>query len=165
MQTHLIIGNIFSFMSAVCIAISVMQKSKKDSMFWQIWDAFFGSLATWVLSAYAALIISIASVIRNVLSYKDKLSKSVTFVIAISSIIVGAISNNIGIIGWLPIASVALYTVCVYWAKNDQQIRYAMFVNMVLWGTHNFYVQAYSGVVANISLCVWTAVQIVKHKK
>ena len=42
MQTYLIIGNIFSLLSAICIAVSAIKKSKKDFMYWQIGDPLFG---------------------------------------------------------------------------------------------------------------------------
>lgn len=59
MQTHLIIGNIFSLLSAICIAVSAVKQSKKDFMYWQIGDTLFGIFCNVALSAYAALVISI----------------------------------------------------------------------------------------------------------
>ena len=51
MQTYLILGNIFSLLSAICIAISVIKQSKKDFMGWQIGDTFFGIIANIALCA------------------------------------------------------------------------------------------------------------------
>ena len=70
MQAYLIIGNIFSFLSAICIAISTVKKSKKDFMYWQIGDTGFGIMANIALQAYAALVISIICLVRNILSYQ-----------------------------------------------------------------------------------------------
>ena len=72
MQTYLIIGNIFSLLSAICIAISVITKSKKDFMYWQIGDTLFSMIANISLSAYSALVISIICFIRNILSYQNR---------------------------------------------------------------------------------------------
>jgi len=161
----LIIGNIFSLLSAICIAISVIEKNKKEFMYWQIGDTFFGIMANIALYAYAALVISVICFIRNILSYKDKLSIGITYVLLILSVVVGLYANNRGIIGLLPIIASASYTVCIYVTKNEQQMRYALFFNMLLWFVHNFYVQAYPSAIANIVLCVWTSVQIVKNQK
>ncbi|MBE6452441.1 MAG: hypothetical protein E7012_03005 [Alphaproteobacteria bacterium] len=41
-------------------------------MYWQIGDPLFGIATCIVLSAYAALVISVVCLIRNILSYKGK---------------------------------------------------------------------------------------------
>lgn len=161
----LIIGNIFSLFSAICIAISVIKKSKKDLMYWQIGDTFFGIIANIALSAYAALVISVICFIRNILSYKDKLTINITYILLILSVVIGLYANNRGVIGWLPIIASASYTICVYVTKNEQQMRWALVFNLMLWFVHNAYVQAYPSAIANIVLCFWTALNIFKNKK
>ena len=165
MPTYLIIGNIFSFLSALCIAISVVKKDKQNFMYWQIGDTLFGIFANIALYAYAALVISVICFIRNILSYKNKLTKNITVVLIILGIIIGLYANNRGIIGWLPIIASATYTICIYITTNEQQMRYALIFNMLLWFIHNAYVQAYPSAVANIVLCVWTGIQILRYIK
>ena len=162
---NLIIGNLFSFASAICIAVSAAKKSKKDFMFWQIGDTFFGIFANIFLQAQAALIISIACLIRNLLSYQNKLTKTITCFILILSTIIGFYANNLGFIGWLPIIASGSYTLCIYLTKNEQQMRYALVINMLLWLIHNLYVQAYPAAVSNIIICCWTSYQIRKYIK
>lgn len=165
MQTYLIIGNIFSLLSAICIAVSVIKKSKSDFMYWQIGDTLFGIMANIALRAYAALVISIICFIRNILSYKNKLTKNITYILLIISVVIGLYANNLSTIGLLPIIASASYTVCIYITKNEQQMRYALIINMILWFVHNLYVQAYPSAVANIILCFWTGVQIIRNQK
>ncbi|MBO7556541.1 MAG: YgjV family protein [Alphaproteobacteria bacterium] len=165
MQTYLIVGNIFSLLSAICIAVSAVKKSKTDFMYWQIGDTLFGIVANIALSAYAALVIAIACLIRNILSYKDKLTKNITIFLVIISIIIGLYANNLGAIGWLPIIASASYTICIYITKNDQQMRWSLSINMLLWFVHNLYVQAYPSAIANIILFGWTFLQIYKNRK
>lgn len=165
MQTYLIIGNIFSLFSAICIAVSVIKKSKTDFMYWQTGDTLFGIVANIALSAHAALVISVICFIRNLLSYKNKLTKSLTGILLIIGVIAGLYANNLAVIGLLPIAASASYTICIYITRNEQQMRYALTFNMLLWFAHNLYVGAYPSAVANIALCVWTVIQILKNKK
>lgn len=164
-MSFLILGNIFSLLSALCIAVSVIKQSKKDFMYWQIGDTFFGILTNIALNARAALVISIVCLIRNILSYKNVLSKKTTYILVILSIIIGLYANNWGIIGYLPIIASASYTICIYLTKNEQQMRYALLINMLLWFAHNLCVQAYPSAVANITLCFWTGIQIIKYRK
>ena len=165
MQAHLIIGNIFSLLSAICIAMSVIKKSKKDFMYWQIGDTLFGMVANIMLFAYSALVISVICFIRNVLSYKNMLTKNLIYVLLVLSVLVGGYANNLAIIGGLPIIASASYTICIYLTKNEQQMRWALAVNMMLWFIHNQYVKAYPSAVANVVLCVWTFIQIYKNRK
>ena len=95
----------------------------------------------------------------------NKLTKNITLVLLILSIIIGLYANNRGAIGWLPIIASASYTICIYATKNEQQMRYALIINMGLWFVHNFYVQAYPSAFANIILCLWTMRQIFKEKQ
>ena len=162
---YLIIGNIFSLLSAICIAVSVVKKSKKDLMYWQIGDTFFGIIANIALFAYAALVISIVCFIRNILSYKNKLSKNITIILLTVSVIVGLYANNLAFIGLLPIIASASYTICIYLTKNEQQMRWSLSVNLLLWFVHNVYVQAYPSAIANIVLCIWTFMQIFKYRR
>lgn len=164
MHDSLIIGNVFSFFSAICIAVSVVKQSKKDFMYWQIGDTLFGIVANIALSAFAALVISIACFIRNILSYKNLLTRRITVLILIISIITGLYANNLAIIGLLPIIASASYTICIYLTRNEQQMRYALTINMLLWFIHNLYIMAYPSAIANIVLCFWTFFQIIKNR-
>ena len=116
----IIIGNIFSLLSAICIAVSVIKKNKKDFMCWQIGEPLFGMVVNIVLSAYAALVISIVCLVRNVLSYMGRLSKNITLILLIISVVIGLYANNLGVIGLLPIIASSSYTVCVYLTKTEQ---------------------------------------------
>ena len=161
----LIIGNLFSLASAICIAVSAAKNSKKDFMLWQVGDTAFGIFANIFLQAYAALVISLTCLIRNILSYKGKLTQTITYIIIFISTIISFYANNLGWIGWLPIIASGSYTLCIYLTKNEQQMRYALVINMLLWLIHNLYVQAYPAAVSNIIICCWTSYQINKSVK
>ena len=165
MPAYLIIGNIFSLLSVICIAISATKKSKKDFMYWQIGDALFGIASNIALSAFAALVINTISLIRNILAYKSKLTKKITTILVIISVVAGLWVNNLAFIGLLPIITSTGYTLCVYLTKNEKQMRWALVAATILWFTHNFYVQAYPSAIANIILCSWTCMQIYKNRR
>lgn len=165
MYISIIIGNIFSLLSAVCVAVSVIKKNKKDFMYWQIGETLFGIVVNIVLSAYSALVISIICFIRNLLSYKNKLSKNITLTLLITSIIVGLYANNLGFMGLLPIIASSSYTICVYITKNEQQMRYASVVNTLLWFFHDKYIKAYPSAILCLILSCWTTIQIIRNKK
>ncbi len=165
MPAYLIIGNIFSLLSAICIAVSVIKKNKNDLIWWQILDVIFCILSNIALYTYAALTTNSVALIRNILAYKNKLTEKLTFVLMILCIVAGLWANNRGIIGLFPIVASASYTVLMYTTRNDQQMRYALISNLLLWFVHDFYVQAYPSALTDAALSVWTAVQIIRHRQ
>lgn len=164
MQTYLIIGNIFSLLSAICIAISVIKKNKNDLIWWQILDVIFCILSNIALYTYAALTTNSIALIRNILAYKNRLTQKITFLLTVLCIIVGLWANNRGIIGGFPIVASASYTFFMYITKDEQQMRWALISNLLLWFVHDIYVQAYPSAITDVFLSIWTAVQIFKNR-
>ena len=159
----LIVGNIFSLLSATCIAISVLKKNKKDLIWWQIIDAVFSILSNIALYTYAALTTNSVAVIRNILAYNNKLTKSITGVLVLLCIIAGFFANNRGVIGILPVVASAGYTIFMFTTKNEQQMRWALIFNLTLWFIHDVYVQAYPTALIKILLIGWTFIKIFQY--
>ncbi len=164
MQSYLIIGNTLSLLSAICIAISVIKKNKNDLIWWQILDVIFCILSNIALSTYAALTTNSVALVRNVLAYKNKLTKNKTFILFVLCIIAGLWANNRGIIGLFPIIASTTYTIFMYTTKNEQQMRWALVSNLMLWFVHDVYVQAYPSALTDMALGIWTLIQIYKNK-
>ena len=164
MSTYLIIGNLFSLLSAICIAVSVIKKEKKTAILWQLWNIVFSIFACIALQAYAALVVCTIVLIRNYLACKDKLNDRITFVLVVLCIIVGLIINNLGIIGLLAIVASSSYTFFMYISKDEQQLRWALLSNLILWLIHDSYIQAYPASITCAVLIVWTSIQIIINK-
>ena len=165
MSTALITGNIFSLLASICMGISVIKKSKKDLVWWQTLTIIFSLVTCILLLAYSALILTLCSLLRNILEYRNKLTVKWTFVLTLLGVIIGLYVNNRGIFGLLGIIATASYTACMYITKNEQQMRYALVSNLILWGIHDLYVQAYPSVITKIILTIWTIIQIVRCRK
>ncbi len=165
MPTSLILGNIFSLLSAICLAVSVLKKNKNDLIWWQIVDVVFCILSNIALYTYAALTTNSIALIRNILAYKNKLTKKITWILFILCIVAGFWANNRGLIGLFPIIASATYTIFIFITKNEQQMRWALTSNLILWFVHDIYVQAYPSALTDIVLCVWTFIQIYKNRK
>ncbi|MBR1756163.1 MAG: YgjV family protein [Alphaproteobacteria bacterium] len=165
MPTSLILGNIFSLLSAICLAVSVLKKNKNDLIWWQIVDVVFCILSNIALYTYAALTTNSIALIRNILAYKNKLTKKITWILFILCIVAGFWANNRGLIGLFPIIASATYTIFIFITKNEQQMRWALTSNLILWFIHDIYVQAYPSALTDIVLCVWTFIQIYKNRK
>nr|DAU05478.1 MAG TPA: inner membrane protein [Caudoviricetes sp.] len=165
MQTFLILGNVFSLLSAICIAISVLKKNKNDLILWQVIDVIFCILSNIALYTYSAMTTNSIALIRNILAYKNKLTKKITWILFILCIVVGLYANNRGLIGLFPIVASASYTIFMFTTKDEQQMRWALVSNLILWFVHDIYIQAYPSALTDVVLSIWTSVQIFKKSK
>ena len=165
MQTYLILGNVFSLLSAICIAISVLKKNKNDLILWQVIDVIFCILSNIALYTYSAMTTNSIALIRNILAYKNKLTKKITWILFILCIVVGLYANNRGLIGLFPIVASARYTIFMFTTKDEQQMRWALVSNLILWFVHDIYIQAYPSALTDVVLSIWTSVQIFKKSK
>ena len=160
---NLIIGNICSLCCSLCIGISVVKKDKKNLVFWQIWDSAFELMTSLVLLSYAGFITGLLCTLRNVFAYKKGLSKMTTLGLIACCLIVGLSVNNRGIFGMMPIAAFTFYTSAMYWTKNEQQMRYAVIGNLLLWFVHDAYIQSYPSAVMDLVLSAWSFYQAWRH--
>ena len=160
---YLIIGNMLSFCCAVCIAVSVMKKSKENLIWWQIWDSLFGLLASLVLFSCSSFTTGLFCVTRNLLAYSKGLTKFSTFFLITICISIGLYVNNRGVFGLFPLMAFIFYTLSMYLAKNDQQMRYAVTINLILWFVHDFYIQAYPSAFMDITLSIWSFYQAMRR--
>ena len=164
MYYNLIIGNIFAALGAVCVIISVSKKNKKDLVWWQAINIFFSILSGIALYAYAAVVTNCFSLIRNILFCKNKLTPKVTFILSVVCLITGIYMNNLGIIGLLAITASVSYTIFMYTTKNEQQMRYVIVFNSILWLIHDCYIKSYPTVLTGIIFIIWTIIQIFNNQ-
>ncbi|MBO7645341.1 MAG: YgjV family protein [Alphaproteobacteria bacterium] len=165
MQTNFILGNIFSLVAAICLAISVFKKTTKSLLLWQSVEVVFCILSNIALVTYSALTTNSLALVRDILAYKNKLTETATFLLLVGCIIFGLMANNRGFVGVFPMMASLVYTLFLYAFRNEQQIRFALIINLMLWFVHDFYVGAYPSAVMDVSLSAWTLFNILKNMK
>ena len=165
MQSGFILGNIFSLLAAICLAVSVFKKTTKSLLGWQVMEVVCCILSNIALVTYSALTTNSIALVRDVLAYKNKLTENATFVLMVSCVIFGLMANNRGFVGVFPMAASLVYTLFLYATRNEQQIRFALIINLMLWFVHDFYVGAYPSAVVDVGLSAWTLFNILKNMK
>ena len=165
MQTYFILGNIFSLLAAICLGVSVFKKTTSGLLLWQILEVILCILSNIALVTYSALTTNSIALVRDIFAYKNKLSTKITIVLIILCVIFGLVANNRGIIGLFPMAASAIYTIFLYLTRNEQQIRFALIINLMLWFVHDFYVGAYPSAIMDVMLSAWTLLNIYKNIK
>lgn len=143
MSTAMIMGEILSALSALCLAYSTFCKSKKDMVLWQAANAGFYCLSNIFLGGYSAVVVNVLTITRNLLTAKGKLRHWMTIVICVLMSIIGIVFNNRGWLGILPITASVSYTILMYAVKEIQGMRLAVVSNMAQWAIFDGLMRAY----------------------
>ena len=159
------LGTIFSFLCAILICWSTFSNNKVDMMKLQVFNPIFGALSNFFLCSYSAVVTNIVNIIRNYLTYKEKLTKTITIICIILYIILGLLFNTRGLIGIFPIFAASSYAIFCLKSRNAQTLRYGLVLNQILWLIHNVYIKAYPSMVVEIIISIITIYNIIKYSK
>ena len=152
----LIIGEIFSLLAAVFLAYSTFAKKKQKMVFWQILDSSLNAISNIFLLSYSGCITNIFTVLRNYLTYKNKLNKRYTIIFIILMVILGCLFNNKGIIGLFQIIASIEYTLFMYRSKTANNLRTGLIINLTLWGIYDFYIKSYPMLIMDIVIIIFS---------
>ena len=162
------LGEIFSLMSAVCLEYSNFGKSKNRMIFWQTINAGFYSLSGICLGGYSAVISSMLTLVRNVLQIKGKLAAKSVMIICVFVVVFGLYVNNRGWLGLLPVTASVIYTIMIYAVCSVKHMKIAVMINMLQWAVFDCYIGAYPSFVMDIVIIILSVVNLcIKsvHKK
>ena len=163
MQTYFILGNVFSLIAAICLAVSVFRKTTTKLLLWQVAEVVFCILSNVALMTFSALTTNSIALVRDLLAYKNKLTRKITWILLCLCIVFGLIANNRGWVGLFPMMASMVYTIFLYATRNEQQIRFGLILNLMLWFVHDFYVGAYPSAFMDLFLSAWTLVALLKN--
>ena len=126
------LGTICSLICAILIAWSTFSKNKKDMAKIQIFNPIFGALSNFFLCSYSAVVTNVVNVIRNYLTYKEKINNKITILFIIFYILFGLAFNTKGWIGIFPILASSSYAIFCLKSNNAQILRYGLVLNVEL---------------------------------
>ena len=79
-------------------------------------------------------------------------------------VVLGAVFNNRGILGWLPIVANFEYSVSIFSFKdNDLALKISFAINMVMYSVFSFIILNYVSGIANLVVAATTVVALVKN--
>jgi len=159
------LGTICSLICAILIAWSTFSKNKKDMAKIQIFNPIFGALSNFFLCSYSAVVTNIVNVIRNYLTYKEKINNKITILFIIFYILFGLAFNTKGWIGIFPILASSSYAIFCLKSNNAQILRYGLVLNQILWFLHDMFVKAYPSMTVEILISIITIYNIINSTK
>ncbi len=158
-MTYLIIGNILSFISVVFLALSTQKNDKHQIMLYQVFDCLFTALANIVLGGYSGAVVTLIGVLRNLLSYYDKMTRSAAIWLSVLMVVIGIAVNTHGIFGFLPIIASVQYTLYLgFCFKKASGVKLALAFNLAIWVIYNLAILAIPGFITDAVIFVLSVI-------
>ena len=100
---QLIIGNLCSLLAVFTDSISATRKTTRGVLLVQSVSQIIYGIGSVVLGGYSGAVQNVMGVLRNFVAIMKIDSKVLKWVMVILGVVLGALFNNLGIWGWLPI--------------------------------------------------------------
>lgn len=163
--SEIIIGNVCSFFAMISDSISGTRKKRSQMLGIQIISQFFYAAGSFILKGYSSVAQNVVAVLRNLAGIKNVKSKAVEWVLILLGVVLGAVFNNRGILGWLPIVANFEYSVSIFRFKdNDRALKISFIINMVMYSAFNFIIMNYVSGIANLVVAGTTAAALMKNR-
>lgn len=163
---QLIIGNLCSLLAVFTDSISATRKTTRGVLLVQSVSQIIYGIGSVVLGGYSGAVQNVMSVLRNFVAIKKIDSKALKWVMVILGVVLGALFNNLGIWGWLPILANLEYTLAVFYFKDNQRaLKIAFLISVVLFAVFNGIILSIVGVVTNMIVLITGIIALVREKK
>lgn len=159
-----IAGNIIMFIASIIMVLIGLAKTKKQVITWQSVQLALMGIASACLGSIPGAIANGMGFTRNLLSYNNKLNRTIQIILCIVATVSTLLFNNIGWIGYLPLLATLTYTWCVT-TQNLKFLKGVIAFTCVLWAIHDFTIQSYVGCIFNIFTIITCTIGIVRKDK
>lgn len=163
---QLIIGNLCSLLAVFTDSISATRKTTRGVLLVQSVSQIIYGIGSVVLGGYSGAVQNVMGVLRNFVAIMKIDSKALKWVMVILGVVLGALFNNLGIWGWLPILANLEYTLAVFYFKDNQRaLKIAFLISVVLFAVFNGIILSIVGVVTNMIVLITGIIALVREKK
>jgi len=138
----LIIGNIIALIGASFSLIIGVIKNREKIIYVQTIQFFIYTIVNIILGGITGAIANFIGMIRNILCYKEKLTKTAMLLIILIASILTLIFNNLGFIGLLPLFNTIIYTAFIN-EKNPLRFKILILVTIILWFIYDITIKSY----------------------
>ena len=130
---NIVIGNVISLIAGVFIILSMWVNDEKKAYFYQFLNAFILMFSSVFFFSWTGVTTMAIAASRNLMVYKDKLTRNWTIFFIIISIALGLIVNTMGLVGLLPIIAIVQITLCNFYLKSIKTIKTSFIVNSAIY--------------------------------
>ncbi len=162
-MTFVVIGNIIGFIASVLMVTTGFIEGKKNILFVQTIQIALQTLSNLVLKGIPGVITNALGLLRNIICYKGKLGTGWKIILTAASIIIPAIFNNLGLIGFLPVISTVVY-IWLMNTKNVIHFKLLIIFTAVMWMTYELNIMLYTSAVFNFMTIIANIISIIRIK-
>lgn len=160
----LIIGNILAFIASILMVYTGTLNNRKKIIFIQTIYTLMFTLGDLLLAGYSGAIVNMISIIRNILSYNDKLGTIQKIILIICALITTIMFNNLGFIGILPLLSMIMYILFMN-TKNVNKFKLIIIFSSILWVIYDFTIKLYVSSIFDVLTILSALITILINKK
>ena len=160
---QLLLGNIIALIASILMVISSSLKDRKKIIYVQTIQILFYTISDLILGGYTGAIINAISLVRNILSYKDKLTNPWKATIIILSVLLSLYFNNLGFLGLLPIISTVTFTLFMN-VKSTIKLKLLIIFTMVLWLIYDIAIKSYTSAAFDFFSAIANIVTLIQIK-
>ena len=161
MVNEIIVGNICSLCAMVTDSVSGTRKKHSQILGIQMISQVFYAAGSIILKGYSSTAQNIVAILRNLAAMKGTKNKIIEWLLIILGVVLGAVFNNLGLLGWLPIIANLEYSIAVFRFRNNEKgLKIAFILNMLMYSVFSFVILNYVGAAANTFVAVTTAVSL-----
>ena len=146
---QLICGNIVALIGSLLMVYAGTIKDRKKIIYIQTIQILAFTISTLILGGYTGTIVNLISIIRNILCYKDNLTKTNKLLIIWSSILFSLMFNNLGLLGLLPLISTVIYTLFVD-VKTAIKLKLLIIFTITFWLIYDILIKSYTSAVFDL---------------
>ena len=162
---NIIIGNIISFFSALCMILSCCSKDMKKVFVYQFGECFLLAIASCFFGTFSAVITLLLCAVRNIIVAYKKFTKPLMIIFVILVLVFGILVNNRGVIGLLPVIATIEYTICCYSVTDLKGTKISILINLLIWIVYSFIILDFSTAILDSVIAIIDIIAIIKLVK
>lgn len=164
-MNEVLAGNICSLGAMVTDSISSTRKKPREILAIQIISQLFYGAGTIILRGYSSTAQNVVAIFRNLAAIKGVKYRFIEWILIALGVILGLWWNNLGLLGWLPVAANLEYSIAMFRLKNNPRgLKIAFLINMLMYSVFSLIIRNYVGAAANLFVAVTTAVSLIRNK-
>lgn len=163
-MNYLLLANIIALIGSLFMVVASYVKSDKLCIMLQSVQIFMFVISNILLKGITGVIINALSLVRNILTYKRKLTKLLKYGLLTLIVVLSIIFNNLGIIGYLPLIGTVIFTIFID-SKDNFKFRLSLTFSVFMWLIYDVYIMSYSSAVFDFFSFVGGIVTLIRSSK
>lgn len=159
----LLFGNIVALIASLVMVYTGFIKSKQKILYAQSVQIGLLVVSNLVLGGYTGAAINAVGIVRNILCFYNKFGIKEKIFITILSAVLTVAFNNLGVIGYLPLIAIVVYTWLIT-IKDVVKFKLLIIFTLILWAIYDFTVRSYTACAFDLFSIVTTVISIISIK-